>query len=366
MKFKNLLLILLSIILVFSLVACGNNNDTGNDKKTNETVSDTVDKENNTTQPSEETKEETENKEELEKKAKEECENALNGVKVELLAKEVIDYKDAYINGYFVYSEDYSKATILTIGISFPKNAYRNHYKDITISGETATGKDGKPTVQTNYDTAWIDDSNGYSLMVIRMGGEVDPSKVDIQLTGKTDGVVVNTKFENNGEVSGFANSVTAFTDEDNVFGCNSSIVKLKGRHYLIVRRFNSSSGWGGSSNGHDTATETKSYVLIPLEGGFDRTLTKNDVKLVISETVANTTANVLVNESGVVDASSLDAQTTIEVEVVRTVIEPENSDGTYSDEVYDKIDEDQSKMFENITLEIDDGDGNKVTLKLK
>ena len=150
---------------------------------------------------------------------------------------------------------------------------------------------------------------------------------------------------------------------EDNVFGIGNFIVKLQGRHYFIVRRYTSSTGWGGGTNG-DRSTRTDSFVLVPLEDGFGETLKKDEIKLVVNEEVANTTAELLVNESGRIDASSIETQSTIEVEVTRNVIEPENAEGSHDEEVYDKIDADKKQMLKNVHVEIDDGDGNIVILK--
>ena len=369
MKIKRIFALLLCVLMVVSIfTACGKKDETDVKEPTNSEVTDTKPVE----QPEEEIPpadtepvetEPTVDPEEIARQEKEACENALKDVKVELLSREVVDYENGYINGFLVYSEDYEKATILTIGIKFPDGVYYDYYKGITIAGETATGKDENPVVQTTYDTGWIDNGKNYALMIVRLGGEVDPAKADIQIKGEND-VVVNTKFENDGAAVGFDNAKTAFADKEDDFGCGSSIVKLKGRHYIIIRRFNSSTGWGGGED-YDCSTATKSYVLIPLDGGFTKTLTKDDVKLTVTEPVANTEAQLLVNESGRVDASSLECQTTIEVEVIRTVVEPEDEEGSYSDEVYDKIDDDQDQMFKNVILEIDDGDGNIVTLKM-
>lgn len=361
MKLKRIFILLLCLLMLMSVFAgCAGKKETNIKEPTSQKTTDTTSSE----QPEE--AEPTVDPEEVARQQKEACENALKEIKVELLAKEVLDYDDAHINGYFVYSEDYEKGTILTIGVSFPTGVYYNHFEGLTITGETATGTDGKPAVQTKYNTAWIDDNKTYAVMIVRIGGEVDPAKINIQIEGKTDGAVIDLELENEGATVGFENAIAAFAYKNDDFGCSSSIVKLKGRHYLIVRRYTSSSGWSGSTdNDHDVSTETKSYVLIPLERGFDRTLTKDDVKLVVNGTVENTTAQLLVNESGRIDASQLETQTTIEVEVTRTVVEPEDAEGNYSDEVYDKIDEDQKAMFEKVILEIDDGEGNIVTLRM-
>lgn len=363
MKFKNILLILISVLLVFSLVACGGKNNTEVNDTDNVISSENSEEQENVN--NDEPEKEEVNKEEQEKKAKEECKKVLEEIKVELLAVTSEKYEDAKINGYLVSSNDYETATLLTIGVKLPQNAYYNHYSGISISGETATGKDGKPAVQTSYNTSWISEDRDYALMVLRVGGDVDPTKVTVTIKGKVDGVTVNTKFENDGTPVGFENAKTVFADEDDTFGCGSSVVKLKGRYYLIIRRYASSSGWGGNDT-TDYSTSTQSYVLIPLSGGFKPTLTKNDVKMVVNGSVANTKGVLMVNESGRIDASSLDDQTTLEVEFVRTVVEQRNSDDEFDDEVYDKIEDDIVALAKMTTLEIDDGDGNTVILKLK
>lgn len=365
MKFKNILLIFISIMLVFTLVACGNKNDSDANKTDKPTTSESTSQKDDSTKEETESKEDNVNKEEQEKKAKEECEKVLKDVKVELLSITSEKYEDAKINGYLVSSNDYETATLLTIGVKLPKDAYYNHYSGITICGETATGKDGKPSVQTSYNTSWISEDRDYALMVLRVGGDIDPTKATVTIKGKTSGVTVDTKFENNGIPVGFDSAKEAFIDEDDAFGCGSSVVKLKGRHYLIIRRYASSSGWGGNDT-TDYSTATQSFVLVPLDKGFKPTLTKNDVKMVVNGSVANTKGTLMVNESGRIDASSLDDQTTLEVEFVRTVVEQRNSEDEYEDEVYDKINDDIKELAQMTTLEIDDGDGNKVILKMR
>ena len=365
---KKIILILMSVLLIFSLVACSHpkDDDKNNMNQTSDITSETdqIDNTDETENKTDETTNEISAEDRLKQK-QEECENALKEIKVDLLSITHEKYEDAEINGYLVYSEDYETATLLTIGVHMTKNTYYDYYDGTRVTGETATGKDGDLAVQTSYSTSWISDDREYAIMVLRVGGDVDPSKVTVLLKGKVDGVSVETKFENDGEPIGFEDAKTHFMDDKNTFGCGSDIVKLVGRHYLIIRRYASSTGWGGNST-RDYRTYTQSFVLIPLEQGFSKTLTKDDVKMIMSGSVENTTGNLLVNESGRIDASSMEKQTTLEVEFIREVVEPRNSDNLYDDEVYDKIDQDIKELMEMTYLEIDDGDGNTIVLKMK
>lgn len=359
MKVKQILCIVLTAIFILSFAGCNEKDNQENIQNNSASTANNSTNDEVISKPND-----TKDDEVL----KEECKKALEGIKVELLAITFEKYDDAEINGNLAYSEDYETATLLTMGVKFPQNVYSEFYKNITICGETATGKDGKPAVQTKYNASWISENKEYSLMVMRIGGKVDPAKVTVRLNGNiygADKITVDTKFENNGSAIGFDTAKSFFVNEDNAFGCDSNIVKLKNRHYIITRRYTSSDGWT-TSNDVSKSTQTRSYVLIPLEKGLKRTLTKKDVNMEINGKIPNTEATLMVNENGIVDASTLDCQTTIEVEFARTVIEQKDSEGNYTDEVYDKIDEDIENLAKMTTVKIDDGDGKQITLKMK
>ena len=302
--------------------------------------------------------------EEEEKNDEKECLEALESIEVDVLSTVIVDYEQAEINGYLVHSDDYKKGTIITLGIKFPRDTYYNYFSSLKVCGETAEDVNGEPAVQTSYNTAWINKDGDYALMVIRIGGEVDTSKASVKLLGKINSVEVTKDFANDGETIGFDSAKAAFIDEYDNFGCGSSVVKLMGRHYIINRRYISSTSWG-KEDSNDCSVTNQSYVLVPIENGFERTLTESDVRMNISSNITNTSAELLVNKNGAIDLSTIDCQTTIEVKIVRIVTEQKNDDGSYNQEVYDEIDKDKTELLNSIVLNIEDGDGNIVSLKM-
>lgn len=291
---------------------------------------------------------------------KKECEEALNSIRVSVASATVVDYEDGCINGYMCHSEDYEKATILTLCIEFDRNTYSSFFDRLTVCGETATGPDGECAVQTSYTTVWTNNAMNCMLMVVRVGGEVDPSKAEVLIKGKVEDTCVTKKFENNGEEIGFDTLSAAFASEE--FGCGSSIVKLMGRHYIIVQCYNSIDGWR-SSHGEHYSYKIRSFILNQIEDGFKRTLTSDDVKIIDSDEVPNTTIEVKANEGEGLDASSM--QSAILVKVERHVVEPQDETGDYSDEVFDQVDADIQTVLESAVIGIDDGDGNLVQMRL-
>lgn len=365
---KKILCFILALIMIISLVACGKNNSDSTEQNNDTNITTTPEQnENNSTEQTtptepEKTEEEIKSEQEaLKQQKREECENALKEIKFDVLNVSVVNYDKSHINGYGAYSTDYEKATIITIGMRMPSGVYNNHWKAMKISGETAMDAEGNPVPQTFSSAGWLTDNREYAILVYRLAGEVDASKVSIRIEGKTDDVFVETKFENNGENIGFDGAKEAFA-EDNLYGIGNSIIKIKNRHYFVVRRYNSSSGATSSDEGR-YSTSTKSFVLIPLENGFERTLTNDDFTLIYDGEVPNTTAKAIINQNGRIDASSLDSHTTIEIEVWRRYVEQEEADGGYSDEVYDAVKNNISEMFKLVHLETDDGEDNIIKL---
>lgn len=354
-------LLIVTMLLTLLMCGCG---------KTDDSYAPTTEKEETTKTESveaevEETKE-TESEEERLKRQMDEAKAVLEACEIEVLASSVIEYDKAEINGYGAYSEDYDKATILTIGMKFADKYGTDYLKGFKVCGETAMDANGEPAIQTYWDTNWISEYKDYILAIIRVAGEVDPTKVKIILTGKLDGVEVEKSFTSGGTEVGFASAIEAFMDEEDEFSSvstKSSVVKLQGRHYLRYRLYNSGSGWTGKSDGTDISRETHSFVLLPLEKWGSNQLDETQMELICETEVANTTCELLVNESGVIDASTLDIQNTIEIEVSRVVVESKDADGNYSDEAYDNMEKDIKALMKATTVKLDDGDGNTVIL---
>ena len=364
---KKKLLVALCMLVALSFAGCAGNDssaDSGKENTTNTTTagSQSEDSDNSTTEETTTVDEEALKKEQEEaaKKAAEECKKALEGIEIEVLATYVSDYESS---GIISFDEEYEKATYITLGMKFPENAY-NQYGSFTIGGETATSASGEPIAQTMYNTAWINKDKNYLLAVVRVAGEVDTTKASVIITGDIKDVQVQKSFENSGEIIGFDNAKEAYKCDPETYGTDSTVIKLKGRHYLISRRYSSSSGGGSSDEYEHISTLTRSFVLIPLEAGLERTLTTEDAKVVSEVEVEHTSAQVFVNDRGMIDATALNSQTTINIEISRGFVESKNEDDEYDDEVYDKVDDDQELLGLNTYVEIDDGDGNIVRLK--
>lgn len=348
--------LLLCVAMMLALVSCGTSNEKRNEDDLDSSQIESTLDEPSQAQSSQEEPSESEFESESED-YQQQCTEALRKVKVNVLSTAVVDYKDAYINGYGAYSEDYEKATVITIGINFPEGVYRKYWDDMTIKGETATAADGSPVPQSYSSAGWVSDDDTYAVIICRLAGEVDASKVVVEIQGEDD-VVIDTAFENNGESAGFSEAINHFPEDDTQYGVGNRIVKLHGRHYFIIRRYLSSTGSHSSDEGR-YATRTMSFIMLPLEGGLKQTLTKDDFDIIFDkELVADITgvkATVWVNTNGKVDGSVFRDQTTIELEVWSKY----NDDADSNQETYDNID----KMFSAIHLECDDGDGNTVTL---
>lgn len=274
---------IVSIILIFAIlltfVACSKTESNKPNTPANQT---TTNKDPNTNKEPDinkdpvETQEETiPSQEETQPKKMSFEELMENYVKCSVLSSTVVDYKDALINGYLQYSEDYEKATIVTIGIEFTDFNANYNFGNIKLTGETASDGEGNPVPQTSAFSAWKNDDSSYAIFILRVAGEIDLSKVDVLLTqdaflGKNQYL---TKLENNGQIVGFERAIEKFSSEytKELFGTDSNIVKLKNRYYFLERN-----SWSGIEEGKYTFVIT----MIPVEGGFTRTLTADDVNL--------------------------------------------------------------------------------------
>ena len=83
-------------------------------------------------------------------------EERFSQVRVEVLARTVVPSEDGAINGYLAYGEGYDKATILTLGLTFPDWEASYECGGVSIVGETATDAKGDPVPQTSYGTSWM------------------------------------------------------------------------------------------------------------------------------------------------------------------------------------------------------------------
>lgn len=278
-------------------------------------------------------------------------EERLSQVKVEVLAKTVVPYEDGAINGYLAYGEGYEKATILTLGLTFPDWNTSNECGGVSIVGETATDADGNPVPQTSYGTSWMNSQleQPYAIVIRRVAGEIDITKVRARLKESWGETTAEVPIENGGEAIGFSSVTSAFPTQVKV---------LQGRTYMIVRRY-----WSSYSASGDSLTDTVSFVLVPLEGGLNKTLDPAGMKLFTPDDNKATTGKLLVNVNSAIDASTIDLQSTVELAITRELYEERGADGYYPDEVFKVATKDMTDFADASYVEIDDGSGNMETL---
>ena len=126
----------------------------------------------------------------------------------------------------------------------------------------------------------------------------------------------------------------------------------------MVVRCY-----WSSYSASGDTLTDTVSFVLVPLEGGLNKTLDPAGMRLFTPDNIQATTGELLVNVNSAIDASTIDLQSTIELAITRELYEARGADGHYPDEVFKQANADMISFADASYVEIDDGSGNTVTL---
>lgn len=356
--------------MALCLGACGDNTEGDSSKKeTTMEVSDSVTSDNDgeTVEETEKaTQEKTTNDEKASKEAEDEAlREKLENTKVSVLATAGMPYDDAMINGYGYATDDYDTATIVTLLIEFPDDSLKYYFEKLDIYGDAVTAADGEIIPHTYSGTAWWSDDDKNIIMLMRVAGDVDTTTFGVKIEGEMyDTVTVEKEFENNGNPVGFEYAKTCFSDSDSEeYGLDSLIIKLMNRHYFILKRYENTYA---SSYG---AGDIHSYILIPLEGGFTRTLTTDDVTVECDATAENTTYTVSVNESGVVEQTCPKFQTTVDVDVLRAQTAEEEAileEDSRNEEVWSKIRADRDIIFDNIVICIDDGEGNQVRLNYK
>lgn len=279
-------------------------------------------------------------------------EERFSQVRVEVLARTVVPYEDGAINGYLAYGEGYDKATILTLGLTFPDWDSSYECGGVSIVGETATDAKGDPVPQTSYGTSWMNSTldQPYAIMIRRVAGEVDASKARVRLKQSMGSVSAEVPIQNHGDPVGFSHLADAFPTQ---------VKRLQGRTYMIVRRY-----WSSYSASGDTLTDTVSFVLVPLEGGLGKTLDASGMRLFTPDDIRATSGELLVNINSAIDASTIDLQSTIELAITRELYEERGEDGYYPDEVFKEANKDMNDFADASYVEIDDGSGNTVTLR--
>lgn len=351
---KKFLIILTLLAMITSLVAC---NDNTIDNSTPTDTTDVAD----TTAPADTSAdatagETTTTRPTLEQR-QQECREALSQVKISVLSSSVVPYNTAFINGYGAYSEKYTEATVVTLGLEFPENVYYKYYDGLEVAESTIIdGKEIRP--ETFSSAMWRSDDSCYILAIFRVGGVVQPETLRFVLEGFVDDVEVEKGLENNGKPIGFDTAKKAFARKDTKFGTDNDIIKLEGRHYMRI-----ASSWT-SSGSHSTDTVSWSsidwvYALVPLEGGFQQTLQQSQVTLVTKNTPAYTDCVWSVMPS---EDVSFSGNTGICLTIRRVRLECETEEEEEAQSKQER--QDMNLMIQGIHMEIDDGDGNTVILK--
>lgn len=365
----------LIVTMLFCMTACGN--DSNEDKtKNTETVTENTEKDEVETSEKKTEEKATEEKTTIDEEASKAAENAellerMKQIKVSVLAKATMPYEDAMINGWGFYSEDYETATIVTMFVEFPDEEVASAFEGLNLCGDTIKTADGETLPHTYSSTGWMADDGKHALLLMRVAGELDLTTVGVEIGCEIyydSRVVVELPFENNASEAGFDFAKTCFVNSYcEKYGIDSLVVKLKGRHYFVTKRYEDT--YWSSDDISSMSCDMHSFILIPLEGGFTRTLTTADLVVTSNGAVDNTTVSVTINENGVIDKREPKSQTTIDADAKRRISEEEDiqldsDDKDVEEAAEEKIEQDIEAAFGNTVVGIDDGDGNMIYFK--
>lgn len=276
----------------------------------------------------------------------EEIENNINNystnIQISLLSAEIVDYMEAEIN----YSTSYEKATIITLGIHFPSESfYENELQTIEI-----LASDNTIPSQTYQGTTWLNNDKSYAIYVIRLAGEINTQNISVKITTNNGNeTILLTEFSN------FEPFIKAFQIDEELLGPSSKIIKIKDRYYMLLDKFKDFRG-SYEENDEYYYFSTISYVLIPLEKGFSKTLTNEDISVLSSSDIVQT--DVLINDRSMFPAlveDTITSQTTITVRVSKLVQEGDT---------YNQIIEDINTGLDSYILQINNGSDITTVLK--
>ena len=368
---KKFMCVLIAAML-FCMTACGNDSNEGGKKQTDTTTESGANGEVETSEKKTEevsTEEPTTvDKEALKAQQNAELKEKMEQIKVSVLAKATVPYEDAMLNGYGFYSEDYETATAITLLVEFPDEELYDDYKNLSVTGDAVIGPDGEPVPNTYTSAGWKSSDEKYLILIMRVAGEVDPTTIGVEVKCaiyEKDPVYVQLPFENGGNEVGFDYAVQCFGGENASDDFDSRIIKIQSRHYFVYGcpRPSSYSRW--SQEEGDVSGNVYEYAIVPLEGGFTKTLTTADATVVCDVAVENTGVKVTVNEKGKVDGAPK-FQTVIAADVYRVRTEEElaildGDDEDARDEVFDKGFDDRMEVIGGTSVGFDDGDGNMI-----
>ena len=284
---------------------------------------------------------------------------------VHVLNKTTVPYNEGYISAvHGIDYEDYDVATVLTVGIERPANVnFENEVSDTRVVGETTLDPNGKPAVYSIHGGFYNEDKT-YEIIVYSIGGDVDPSKAEMQFT-TYDGSVFTKKFVNDGAAEGFEEVQPKFKSDYNMaqFGTESRIVKLKGRYYACWNKRKSDYEYG-TLDGKEYEAIYEAITVIPLEGGFGQAIILEDCQVNMPTDIANTHGEFSMdNLEGITDGimDEGEVSTKFVLKVVRVITE-EKVDGEYSSEVKNSLYRDRREFLKQSSVTIADGDGGTVT----
>lgn len=353
---KGMIAMLLAITIIFTFVGCtGTPGAEGSDTKsaasgseqnqpaTTETPS--------TTSPTVETESFT-------------FQELIDGTTAHVLSKTTVPYSEGYISAITgIDYEDYNVATVLVIGVEYPKCDILNEIYETKVIGETTVDPNGEPAV---YDVhgGFLNNDKTYAITIFSIGGDVDPSKAELAF--KTyDGETFTKKFENNGEPEGFENVVQRFRSDyvENNFGVESKIVKLMGRYYACWNKRDSDYE-RGTIDDQDYQAIYEAITLLPLEGGFSQTINLADCHVEMPVDVAKTRGEFSMdNVEGLTDGvlDEPEVTTKLVLKVIR-MIDEEKVNGKYTSDDQGLFYTDLREFRKYSTVSIPDGDGGTVT----
>lgn len=210
---------------------------------------------------------------------------ALQNTKIELLNIDAgIPFADMYDDGFFPADYD-NKTTMITIGIEFADTQAYNAFKSIEFFGETASDpKDSSKSAYQFLEEAYNTKNNLYSVRIYTVQGTVDPSKVQMHITTDNKDVYEDRKFEDNGVPVGFKNAISKFSENNKFDTLPSDIIALNNRHYKAVSTGRTEYDYidmklHQNQTGYDLIVQYR-ISLLPLEDGYKRTLSTNDIKI--------------------------------------------------------------------------------------
>lgn len=285
-------------------------------------------------------------------------------LKVELLASAVVDYdadtmeymfdNNSVLNPVKVDSS-VDKATILTIGARLENEPGKDDHSIFAIDNISYLDADGNEIEFSDYKTFFSNNFAGsdYMIVMARIPGEVDPSTVSAKINTWNEDIY--HVYNLTSEPVGFDEYIKLAEKNKYEYSVNPDLVKIKGRTYVTLSPHSIRSGSKQIDDNHWMRNQYCTKCLIPLEGGFENTLTTNDVKTVFADGTtppSGTKFFVTVNDPEYSEKDSIYFEKQITIDLV----------AGYQYNGNDDLDSDiasaVSDYIENVSAEFDNGDG--------